>query len=69
MLDIIPLDPALALKTGSEEACHVGVFEVVGETYDDVGAWAYEMEAASVAYLEVALALGAFAEDVLGVAA
>ena len=42
---------------------------MVGETYEDVGAKVNEMEAAAVAYLEVALALGAFAAGVPGVVA
>lgn len=65
---IIPQEQALtldAMKAWAKNlACQVGAFEVVDEIYADVEAWASGMEAAAVAYFEVALPNGAFAVGV-----
>lgn len=55
---------AWAKNLAWEKACQVGAFEVVDEIYADVEAWASGMEAAAVAYFEVALPNGAFAVGV-----
>lgn len=67
-LDVMKAEAkTLASMMGFEMACQVGAFAVVDEIDEDGAAMAYVMEAVAVAYLEVALAEGAFAEGVPGV--